>query len=130
MKKLETRTIHFLGEDREYDVVSKDLDQPAPRWFIGYNNGRPFISDEVRRDYQRPMVFHELAEFEILQSENGSCLEALKAELMSIPVNERRAYVRFRKEVFRELVEYFEKNEPKSQLIPQVKKSLAHLEKL
>jgi hypothetical protein len=130
MKIQYTRTIEFLGKDRKYDVVSKHLDSPAPRWFIGYNNGRPFISDEVRQDYQRPMVFHELAEFEILQNGNESCLEALKAELITVPVNRRKDYVSFRKEVFRELVKYFKESEPESQLIPKLKQSLAHLEGL
>ncbi|PIN94464.1 hypothetical protein COU53_03545 [Candidatus Pacearchaeota archaeon CG10_big_fil_rev_8_21_14_0_10_30_48] len=130
MKTLETRIIKFQEEEREYDVVDRNIDQPAPRYFISYRQGIPFISDEVPRDYMHPMILHKLTEFELLQEENDKCLKALKVELKSLNEEQLKEYIPFRTEVFQCLISYLEKHLPNSPHLPEMKKSLSYLETL
>ena len=86
---IDEQRLAFSGEDRTYDVVDRNLGVGEPRYFISYNNGRPFISDEVPEAFRAPMVFHELMEFESLKGQPDSCLNSLKAELETFPELER-----------------------------------------
>src|SRR3989344_3216172 len=96
IKTLETRTIEFDGKQREYRVVDRNIGSPAPKYFIAYNVGIPFISDEVPQQYREPMVLHELTEFELLPNEKDRCIRALRAELKIVPENIKEDYMRFR----------------------------------
>ncbi|MEK6843862.1 MAG: hypothetical protein AABX83_00380 [Nanoarchaeota archaeon] len=124
---LETKAIEFNEKQREFIVVDRNIGSPAPKYFISYNNGSPFISDEVPEDYRKPMVFHELTEFELLQNKTDKCLNALLAELKTIPKNKRKDYFEFRREVFENLISFLEEYQSNSSLIPEVRKSLNHL---
>ena len=112
MKTLKTEKIKFEGQDREYDIVSKDDPDVvgAPRWFVSYGQGLPFISDEVPEQYRQHTIFHELYEFEKIPNDRmGRCRETLVKELERVPAGEIREYIRFRREVFEELKRYAEK---------------------
>jgi len=126
MKIIKIETIEFNGEQREYDVVDRNL-KGAPRYFIAYHEGRPFISDEVPQNYRPPMVFHELTEFEKLVGTDSPCLNSLKAELKIVPEESRERYIKFRRAVFRELIEYLECNTQNREFISEVRKSLNYL---
>ena len=125
---IKTKTLKFGGEDRQYEVVDKNLGVDYPRWFIAYNKGIPFISDEVPEEYTEPMVFHELYEFEILPPDKVCrCLEALREELRTIPQENRGKYMEFRRRVFESLVEFLERNG--ESFLPEVRRSLEYLKK-
>lgn len=120
--------IKFFGVARPYDIMSRNV-SPSPRFFVSYGNGRPFISDEVPEKYRGHMIFHELAEFEFLKGSN-KCLNALQLELSRVPKTEMSEYATFRGETFKSLIGFLEMYEPSSKLIPEVKKSLSHLQSL
>ncbi len=130
LKKLEVKTIEFNGKLREFRVVDRNVGSPAPKYFISYGNGTPFISDEVPENYRNPMVFRELTEFELLQNESDRCLKALNAELEIVPENLRKDYVLFRREVFESLIDYFKHYQPDSPFISEAGKSLDKLKTL
>jgi len=122
---LEKGFVEFDGP-REYDVVDRSL-SPSPKFFISYNLGRPFISDEVPKEYRGFMVFHELTEFEKLRDSNDKCLNSLKSELEKVPEDKRKDYVTFRYGTFQNLIAFLEKYEPNSSFIPEARKSLDFL---
>ncbi len=124
---ISTEKIVYNGQEREFDIVDRNLGSPAPRYFIGYNKGRPFISDEVPENYRKPMIFHELTEFETPSSQKLRCIDALKAELETVDPIILDEYKEFRKDVFKHLLEYFNTYEPESRFIPEIKTSLEHL---
>jgi len=128
LKTIDTKMIGFYGVARPYDIMSRNV-TPSPRYFVSYGNGRPFISDEVPEKYRGYMIFHELAEFEFLKG-NNRCLNALQIELSRVPKEEVIEYARFRRETFQSLVDFLEKHEPSSKLIPEVRKSLNHLQRV
>lgn len=123
---LETGLVLFFGREREYNVVSRDL-SPSPKYFISHGGGKPFISDEVPGEYREFMVFHELMEYEKLPESAERCLNALKKELEKVPTKMKNEYIKFRFEVFKNLISYLETHEPKSKFIPKAKKSLEYL---
>lgn len=130
MEILETKIINFNGENREYDIVDRNIGD-APKYFIGYGEGLPFISDEVPEEYREHMIFHELTEFENLKKQkNDKCLTALMFELERVPQEKRKEYIKFRRDTFRNLIEYLERKEPESSFIPETKKSFDYLSKL
>jgi len=126
-KTLETRTMEFNGAQRQYHVVDRNIGQDAPQWFITYNNGLPFISDEVPENYREPMVFHEMMEFEPLKGQEGRCLKSLIAELETVPRTQKADYIQFRKKVFVSLLDYLKRKEPSSEMIQEATKSLEYL---
>jgi hypothetical protein len=128
MNVLKTKTIDFEGKAREYDVVDRNLGVDCPRWFIGYNNGRPFVSDEVPEGFMNYMVFHELQEFEKMPGGEDRCLTTLIEELKRVPEQELKEYVPFRREVFRSLVGYLQRHQ--QPLESAARKSLEHLERM
>lgn len=115
-------------ELRPYDVLDKDLDS-CPKFFISYNKGRPFISEEVPKEFRRHMVFHELYEFEVLDpTKEDSCLIALKEELSRVPKTDLTEYIRFKTQVFQELITFSEKHD--KSLLKKINKSLDYLKTL
>lgn len=131
MKIIGKGRVEFGGEKRVYDVVDRSL-EGAPRYFICYSNGRPYISDEVPKTFRRHMVFHELFEFEKLQgkSEVGRCMRALMNELDGVPERDHGEYIPFRINVFQNLLDYLEETEPTSPLVVDVRQSLDFLERM
>jgi hypothetical protein len=121
--------IKFEGEAREFDVADRNIPE-APKYFIGYNNGRPFISDEVPERFRKYMVLHELVEFEKFSEEEDSCYKALRFELMDVVDDDIYEYVPFRAETFEHLINYLKQNESDSDLLPKVKRSCRHLNEL
>jgi hypothetical protein len=123
----------FDGQIVEYDVISKDIPVKAPKWFIAYNRGHPFISDEVEksdvRNYRKPMVLHEVMEFGRFQGRKRSCVKALKQELKVVDSREMRKYVGFRIGVFEELLKFLaeEDGDRSRALVPEVGRSLRYL---
>ena len=135
--KEQIETVEFEGQTREYDFLAKDYwaknGKDAPRYWIMYNEGRPVISNEVKQDYRPNMVLHELYEFEHNPDEPVRCLDALKAELSRLPEGEMEYYVPFRRDVFRELVSYWERQDEREQrnsILEGARESLSYLEKL
>lgn len=126
LKTLELKVITFNGKQRSYSVVDRNI-TPAPKYFISYNKGNPFISDEVPEEFRESMVFHELTEFELLQDKPDRCLQALKSELETVPKNKKEDYLKFRLEVFESLIDFLKKYDPNSKLIIEVNKSLKYL---
>lgn len=118
--------IEFEGEQRIYRIIRRDY-EGAPRFFIGYNHGFPFISDEVPEKFREPMIFHELYEFEKLKDKSGRCVASLKEELKLLSPHDIREYIEFRKGVLEELKRYLRRNEPKSEFLPELKKSIEFL---
>ena len=128
LQTLDTKMIKFFGVVRLYDIMSRNV-TPSPRFFVSYGNGIPFISDEVPEKYRGHMIFHELAEFEFLKGSN-KCLNALQLELSRVPKEEVVEYAHFRRETFKSLIDFLEKHEPSSKLIPEVRRSLSHLQSI
>ena len=128
LKTLDTKMINFFGVVRPYYIMSRNV-TPSPQFFVSYGNGRPFISDEVPEKYRGHMIFHELAEFEFLKG-NNRCLNALQLELSRVPKAEVVEYAHFRSETFKSLLDFLEKHEPASALIPEVRRSLGHLQSI
>ena len=127
-KKVGEGVVSFEGAVREFDVLDKNLGVPCPRYFVSYNNGRPFISNEVRPVYQQRMVFHELVEFEKYEDQEGRCVKALNDELRLVSSTKLLTYVRFRKEVFEGLLEFSLNNQP--DFIDEIKGSIARLDQI
>ena len=73
---IETDEVEYEGRNITYAVINSDL-SPSPRYFVGYGNGNPFISEEVPESYRIPMIIHEVVEFEKFNGIEGRCLEAL-----------------------------------------------------
>lgn len=126
--------IEFKETKRVYDIVERSL-PGAPRFFVAYNSGRPFISEEVPEIYRPPMVFHELTEFENINPSNPEkCLYALKYELEYVKSLEYigfKEYKIFRKEVFKELISYQkERNAKATEFIRGIENSLEYLNHL
>lgn len=130
IRTLETRTVEFNGAPREYHVVDRNVGCDAPQWFVSLGDKMPdktpFISDEVPEEYMTPMILHELIEAESPKKE-GRCLNALLAELETIPEAKRKDYVDFRTKVFESLLAYFRRSEPNNELIEEATKSLEYL---
>jgi len=127
---LSTETVFFDGRNRMYDVVSRHLDTPAPRYFITYNDGRPMISGEVLPDFRRYVVLHELFEFETFKSDKGGCLKSLKEELKSVSLEDKERYIPFRRQVFLELLRFLKKYTPNSPLVHEVSESTDYLNEI
>lgn len=139
MSKPRTETIEFQGVEREYDVWDKDYwvkgGIDAPRYWIMHspNQKSTSISSEVKQDYRKHMVFHELFEFESDPKGKRPCVEALKAELERVPQEEMPFYIPFRTEVFRELIAYWQRQsqgEPRDTVLREARESLEHLRRL
>jgi hypothetical protein len=129
MEIIETKSVYFNGQIRKYDVVASDLGVPCPKFFIGYNSGRPFISEDVPRVWRPFMAYHELHEFENLNPKcEDSCVEALDEELRVVGQGIVPIYVPFRKQVFEHLVDYGIKHD--SSIVPKTRKSLEKLRML
>lgn len=127
--RLAVGMVRIDGRVYGYDVIKSNFQKDAPRCFISYNDGRPFISDEVPSDYRSPMVIHEIAEETRYNGKIGRCLMALGVELAHVD-GDFSTYVLFRKRVFRELIRYLEiHNDPRA-LLQEVRGSLEHLESL
>jgi hypothetical protein len=126
LEKMSTGTVEFDGKDREYDVVNRNIGSPCPQWFISYNNGVPFVSDEIPEEYRPHMVFHELYEFETLDpNDPESCIRALEKELERVPKDQINDYIPFRKGVFQSLVNFMNEHNP--DMLPKIQQSLDHL---
>ena len=123
-----TERIIVGGNPFEFDVVKDSGLEQMLSFFIGYNNGRPFISSEVPVDYRIPMVTHEIMEFTAYLGKPDSCLNALKDELKLVPAKQLEEYITFRYHVFKILRNYLMKTEPSSPLIDQVRTSMMLLE--
>lgn len=106
-------TIKFNGEDREYVLVEADhyekLKEDAPKYFVKYGKtkegvGKVWISKRVPPEYRPYMVFHEFEEAE--GADKKKCPEVLKAELEIVPKKELDDYIKFRADVYEDLLAY------------------------
>tara|TARA_Y100000310_G_scaffold337228_1_gene423791 strand:- start:278 stop:673 length:396 start_codon:yes stop_codon:yes gene_type:complete len=128
-KVVSIESILFNGQERNYEVVDKNLNVPCPKYFISHNNGKPFISNEVPEKYRGYMVFHELYEFETRDPlTKDSCVISLKKELETVPENIKEDYIEFRKQVFEDLVTFLKKYD--KSILDKVSLSLDYLENL
>ena len=129
LEVISTEMVDFEGAQREYEVVSRHIERPSPRFFVRYNSGKPFISDEVPVRYRGFMVYHELYEFEKLGlMDEKSCVKALEKELDMVGSKLIKGYVQFRRRVFGELVDYLRKFD--TILLDRVEKSFERLKVL
>lgn len=112
-------------------VVKREL-EPKLSGFVSYNNGLPFISEEVPPDYRAYFILHELIEFEELDGVQGRCLEALKRELTFVPAEIRGAYAVYRQKFFQALVAYYArpKDGVSEEFCAEIAASLRYLEGL
>jgi len=99
-----TEDVMFDYKPREYSVVSGTDIKGRPRFFVDYNDGKPIISDEVPSEYRALMVFGELVLAEKLADSRGTRRDSLQAELICVPEQRLRDYVKFRLETYRELL--------------------------
>jgi hypothetical protein len=131
--------VEFKGSEREYEVLShtywtKQGINP-PKYWVMYDatEEKVLISDEVKEDYRKYMVFHELYEFEHNPDGAVRCLDALKEELDKLPEGEIEYYVPFRRDTFEELVAYWGRQnvgEPRDGILEEARESLSYLEEL
>jgi hypothetical protein len=119
----------FEGRTRIYDVVDKNLGIPCPKYFVSYNQGSPFISQEVPQNFRKYMIYHELYEFEEFDpKDEDSCLESLRKELAKVPYYNLQEHVDFRKDTFRHLIEFVREYDKDS--FQKINRSLNYLENL
>ena len=128
MALLTKHAIDFNGASREYEVWERNISRPAPQYWISYNAGKVFVSDEVPEQFRPFMVMHELYEFETYKGRPFQCVRALLKEMQLVSDDQFPAYVRFRKDVFSNLVGFLERHEPTSSFLPHAKESLGLLE--
>jgi hypothetical protein len=127
IKVISKESTLFEGMPRVYDVVDKNLDIPCPKYFISYNQGNPFISEEVPQKFRKYMIYHELYEFEKFDpKEEDSCLESLRKELAKVPYYNLQEHVNFRKDTFRHLIEFVREYDKDS--FKKINRSLNYLE--
>lgn len=126
-------SVKFNGQERKYWIGPKDVGRPSPKYWIMYHQSNIWISEEVPEEFRSYMVLHELSEFEKFKDSPNSCLSALISELnFSAKENpEKHAeYLKFRKEVFKSLINFTQENSPNSEHLGEMRKSLSLLEDL
>lgn len=135
--KIAESSLDLEGRLIPFSVISKSLKETLEidlPYFISYNNGHPFISEEVPEYYRKPMIAHEFVEFTKYAGKENRCVDALKEELSYVPLlvpeDKREGYIPFRLEVFNHLLKYLNVNEPNSPFIPEVQKSVNYLKRL
>ena len=120
-------SLFFQGKNREFHVMDKNLPR-SPSYFVAYNQGNPFISDEVPKNFRNPMIFHELYEFESLQEVKTSrCLKTLQIELRSVDSSLMEDYIPFRRLTFRELINFHIKHNSDEKIISELRESFEYL---
>jgi hypothetical protein len=67
--------VRFDCKEYGYDVVDKDFFFDLPRYFISYNEGWPFISEEVPFEYRQLMMIHEIVEETRFEPQRGRCIK-------------------------------------------------------
>ncbi len=111
--RLDWGRIYINRDERKYHVLDKAL-PGSPKWFVGYNNGEPIISNEVPRLYRPPMVAHEIFEFEKYGDLEVRCFMASQDELKFFTeldsIDKKEKYFRFRIGTFAELIRYMNSN--------------------
>ena len=117
------------GNLRNYYVLNKDVPN-APRWFIGYNKGKPFISNEIPEDYRVPMIMHEIVEFEQYGKLSGRCSGATRDELKLVANEKKDDYIRFRIDVFKELDRFMRETKEDPIIRREIRQSISFLEGL
>lgn len=130
---LEEKETSIEGQNRKYLVVSRNLEPSLPL-FAGYNNGLPFVSEDVPSVFRLAWVAHEVIEFEQFRDPDGKwlpehCRRALFKELTYVPEDCLEEYFPLRLGFFNDLVDYLTKNKEPAELIEEVRKSRDGLEK-
>ena len=106
---VEYGAVTFHGEVILYAILSRNVNKDLPGFVGCFKEGGErffFISEDVPAQFREPQVLHEIMEFEELAECPGSCLRALKYELMLVPTDLQDEYLRFRRNFFRRLMVY------------------------
>lgn len=99
--------IEYQGERIPYTILKKEAEPRLPG-FLGFPNGQNlFISEEVPEQFGYSQLIHEFIEFTELSGKEGRCLEALKRELKLVPEEIKREYLKYRRDFFANLVNYY-----------------------
>ncbi|MBT4577409.1 hypothetical protein HOB91_03710 [Candidatus Woesearchaeota archaeon] len=105
------------GRDFKYFVVPQSLNPELPNFVLRRTGNSPSdgsvygISSNVRPDFRKYAVFHELIEFgELGINAPGRCRTALDIELKVVPEEIRSDYVAMRTQFFKDLIGFFENN--------------------
>lgn len=134
----ELKSVRVSGHLYTYLVLGRDsLPDEVPRYFVGFDkeSGLCFISDEVPDPYREFFLRHEIYEMVLFPAlfpgDPNRCLRALQWELgkAKSKLEERfGAYVWFRRDFFRTLVEYAESHNYEPGTVAQMRRSLEFLE--
>jgi len=105
--KVGSGSFFYNGERISYSILSKEFELRLPG-FIGFPEGYLFISEEVPKDYWKPMLIHELVEFIEFAGQVDRCRRALVRELIYAPKGEEYPkYLEYRKLFFERLIEFY-----------------------
>ena len=96
----------YRGITIPYSIMNKDLEPRLPG-FLGFFDGYLVISEEVQDSYRRPQLIHEYVEYTKSNDKPGRCVAALKHELKFVSEEIRSEYLRYRRDYFGRLIEYY-----------------------
>ncbi len=129
--KVGSGSFFYNGERISYSILSKEFELRLPG-FVGFPQGHLFISEEVPKNYRKPMLIHEWVEFTKFTGQKGRCVKALTRELDFAPKGaERMAYLKYRKLFFERLIGFYrDSNEVSDEFKTEIQGSYELLRKL
>ena len=131
---LQEKETFIEGVNRKYLVISRNLEPRLPM-FAGYNEGLPFVSEDVPNEYRLAWIAHEIIEFEQFRNPDETwqpdhCRRALVKEMDYVISTHLPKYLPLRLKFFKGLVEYLVQNKEPAEFIEEIKKSRDGLEVL
>lgn len=122
--------IEYKGEKFPYSIFKKEAKLELPG-FLGHVEGHRhfFISEEVPENFKKYQLIHEVIEYTELNGKIGRCVEALNQEIALVPEDIKQEYLKYRRDFFARLVEYY-KNYEDEEFKAEIQKSFEFLKKL
>ncbi len=105
--KVGSGRISYRGERFSYSILRKEFELRLPG-FVGFPEGHLFISEDVPKDYRKPILIHEFVEFTEFAGQVDRCRRAVVRELFHAPKGEEYSrYLEYRKTFFERLIEFY-----------------------
>ncbi len=129
--KVGSGSFFYNGERISYSIISKDFEPRFPG-FVGFPEGHLFISEEVPKDYRKPILIHEFVEFTEFAGQVDRCRRAVVRELFHAPKGEEYSrYLEYRKTFFERLIEFYrDSNDVSDEFKMEIQGSYELLKKL